>query len=81
MEVCYVSDAPSRCKWFCVPPADHPISRWAKRGFVTKKLAAYLLSELGMNREEIDAVLLIAIRHPSSLAEIEGGRDDQSSLA
>jgi hypothetical protein len=71
MRVDYVVDAGQR-KWFVDPAPDDPISHWARRGFRTKRLAAYLLSELGMFPDEIEAVLSIAQRHPIRMIEIEG---------
>lgn len=70
MKVEFVIDAPSRRKWF-VSTLDHPISQWARPGFYPKKVATYMLEELGLFRDEIRMILLIAERHPSRMAEIK----------
>ena len=70
MKVEYVIDAPSRRKWYVVPPPYHPISQWARPGFYPKKVAAYMLAELGHFCSEIKAIVQIAKRHPTTMAEI-----------
>jgi hypothetical protein len=72
MRVEYVIDAPHRRKWFVVPT--HPISQWARPGFYPKKVAEYLLGELGLFRDEIMAVLRVAQKCPAMMTEIKHER-------